>query len=145
MRGKHRRYIAIVNAMTPDWYEKKGGKFITTRELVFDTIAGDYVVKTRTKTDLFSCVPDTGYIRFQMAAVLHDDARKRMPRHVADLMFFLEMCRAIQDIRKALCLTSCPRRVINRECVRLARIAALYMIGVSGVIGSIYIKLDKWF
>jgi len=146
MRGKHRKFIDEVNAQFDPFYIQEGrGKYRTIRPLVFDTVAGPFAVKSGTETDLFSKVSNTGYIRFHMAAVFHDEARKKYNRVLSDFMFLVEMVAAIKDIRAAFLNTTCPKKVIDKECFRLARVASLYMLGVSGLIGSLYIKLDKWF
>ena len=148
MRGHHQRYIDEVNAMMPPWYERKRvghGKIVTTIDLTFHTVIGDFGVQKGTPSDVFSCVPDTGYFRMHKAAILHDEARKKLPRMVADYLFYSEMHAAIRDIRAALYKTTCPAEVIDREIVRLSRVASAYMLGVSGWIGSAYIWLDRIF
>ena len=148
MRGKHKHYIDEVNKYTLPWYAKKGKKFITTRGLTFVILGGDLKeIPPYTETDLFSCVPDTGYIRFHMASLLHDELRKDpdVSRWLADASFFFEMAQAVDDIYRDLIGEGCPQKVADREAKRLARIASLYMLGVSGLIGSIYLKLDKIF
>lgn len=147
MRGKHKHYIELVNNHTLPWYEKKGKKVITTRPLTFSVKGDLYIVPEGIETDLFSCVPDTGYTRFHRAALLHDVLRgdPEVSRRVADYCFMIEMVDAIEDIGYSLRITDCPEKVVDREMVRLCRISSLYMIGVSGLIGSIYLKLDKIF
>jgi len=148
MRGHHKQYIDEVNMQFPNWYVKIGKKkWRTTIPLSFSTLIGYYPISEGRETDLFSCVPNTGYTRFHKASLLHDELRKdpEISRVVADFCFLFEMIDAIKDIYHALKKTSCPQKVINREVFRLCRVASLYMLGVSGLIGTIYLKLDKYF
>ena len=102
---------------------------------------------SRFESDLFSCVSDTGYIRFHRAAILHDRQREdpEITRSVADFNFFCEMLAAITDIRALLLATDCPQSVVDKEIVRMSRIACKYMMGVSGALGSAYIWLGGLF
>lgn len=145
MRARHRRYIDLVNTHTEPWYRRDGKLFITTTDLLFRTTFGLYTIPAGTKTDLFSMVPDTGYIRFHKAALLHDTLRgdPSVSRRAADLNFFFEMTHAIQDIQLSYCSTDCDQRVVDKEIFRLCRLASMYMLGVSGLIGSAYIAADK--
>jgi hypothetical protein len=150
VRGHHERYIADVNAATTPWYTAapKRGRVVSTVNLVYMLPDGRYEIPAGTISDLFSCVPDTGYIEFHKSALLHDTQRadKDIPRQVSDYNFAWDMHRRIEHIRRVLMLhTDCPLPVVNREVIRLTRIAAVYSLGVSGAVGSLFIKLDKWF
>ncbi len=148
MRGNHGQYINEVNRQFDPWYEPlKKGRVRTTRDLSFDTPYGPYKIPAGRVSDLFTGVPDTGYIRFHKAALLHDAMRgdDGTPRIMSDICFFLEMVSAIREIHAAYKKTDCPRRVVDVEIRRLCRLSAMYLLGVSGLIGSLYLKLDKWF
>jgi len=144
MRGHHAHYIGEVNAMSEPWYVKIGrNKWRTTRDLIEDRPHGKSMIPAGTVWDMFSCVPNTGYIEFHKASLWHDVERKFIEREQADYNFLVDMMKRIATIRDCLLATDCEREVIDVEIVRLSRIAALYEIGVSGKIGSIYIWLDK--
>jgi hypothetical protein len=149
VRGHHERYIAAVNDATPPWYTAapKRGRVVSTVNLVYMLPDGRYEIPAGTISDLFSCVPDTGYIEFHKSALLHDTQRadKDIPREVADYNFGWDMDRRIEHIRRILLSTDCPRNVVHREVIRMSRVSAAYRFGVSGKMGSIWIKLDKWF
>lgn len=147
MRKHHAHIIAAVNAQFTPWYESAKKDWVTTVDLDFDTLRGKYHIPAGTKTDLFSCVPNTGYTRFHKAALLHDRLRAdaAVSREIADVCFHQEMIAAIADIHRALLLTDCELKVIERETFRLSRVAALYMLGVSGKIGTLYLWADKLF
>ena len=147
MRGHHGQYIDQVNSMTPLAYCRFAGdkKVTVIRQLEFQTAFGPEVVEDGCRSDLFSCVPDTSYRRFHLASILHDAARRTRSRHCADAMFAGEMAAAIADIVDMLRKTDCPAKVIEREAVRLHRVASLYTLGVSGVVGSAYIWFDRIF
>jgi hypothetical protein len=147
MRGHHRQYIDRVNAMTPLAYFRFAGdrKVTVIRTLEFQTAFGIEQVNAGMQSDLFTCVPDTSYKRFHLASILHDHARRTRSRHCADAMFAGEMAAAITDIVRMLRQTDCPAKVIEREALRLHRVASLYTLGVSGLVGSVYIWFDKIF
>lgn len=149
MRGKHKHYIEIVNRWTEPYYEPCSRKRVrTTKRLVYQLPDGSvYEVDAGTKTDLFSGVPDTGYLEFHKAAILHDQLRDHpdYSRYYADFCFDVEMKRRIALIRTRLLDAGCPKKVVDKEVIRLCRLAAIYLIGVSGLVGSLYIKLDRWF
>ena len=149
MRGNHSRYIDQVNDMQPPWYRKsgKGGHVTSLHDMTYYLPDGRYMIAGGTESDLFSCVPDTGYVEFHKSAFLHDHQRtnRAISRQTADWNFAWDMIKRIEHIRRCLQVTDCPHKVIERETIRLTRLASLYSIGVSGLIGSAYIKLDKWF
>lgn len=147
MRGHHARYIDLVNTHALPWYDNLGrGNVVSTVPMTYWLPDGIYHIPAGVQSNLFSCVPDTGYIEFHKSAFLHDYQRADpdIPRYVADFNFTWDMLRRIEHIRRILIEhTDCPRRVVDREVIRLTRLAALYSLGVSGKIGSAYIWLDK--
>jgi hypothetical protein len=149
MRGNHGEYIAMCNAQTGIWYEPvKRGRVRSTVPMVYYLPDGRYEIPAGTVSDLFSVVPDTGYIEFHKSAFLHDYQRGAghgVARERADYNFSWDMTQRIQHIRRALIACECPRPVLDREAIRLTRLAAMYSLGVSGLIGSAYIAMDKWF
>ncbi len=149
MRGNHGEYIAMVNAQCKAWYEPaKRGRVRSIMPMVYYLPDGIYEIPAGTVSDLFSVVPDTGYIEFHKSAFLHDHQRGAghgVSRERADYNFSWDMTQRIQHIRRALIACECPRAVLDREAIRLTRLAAMYSLGVSGLIGSAYIALDKWF
>jgi len=153
MRGHHTRYIALVNEACPAYYVKTGKKrWKSTIDMQF--LMGDGTVVTvpaGTEWDMFSCVPDTDYLEFQKSSLLHDWLRRNSntyKRFEADHCFSYDMTQRIQNIRNILMTTDCDKDVVHTEIIRLDRVAAVYTLGVSGKLGSLFIKLDKlskWF
>jgi len=144
MKRKYRKYVDQVNAQYAPWHKKIGRrKWITTRPMIVQS----RLIPAGTETDLFSCVPDTQYIRFHVASLGHDldRADPKVPRTLADARFLFEMVYAIRDIYAAFLKTDCPEKVVNKEIFRLCRVASLYMLGVSGKVGTAYLWLSKLF
>ena len=148
MRGSHAKYIARVNHLEPCWYVTEGRKrYRSVEALRYDLPNGhDVVIPTGVVTDLFTLVPDTGYWEMHKAAHLHDWLRdcEHHTRRFSDHAFAYDMAIRISIIRQRLRHVGCPAKVIDREAIRLTRMAALYVLGVSGWVGSVYIALDKW-
>lgn len=148
MRKHHQRFIDIVNDNTPVFDEKIGhNEWRTLVPITFYTPDGDYVVPPGVTYDRFSCVSNTDYEEFSKASLLHDIARldPEVPRQVADFWFYDDMVYRIEVIRSKLLRAGCEKAVVDREVIRLSRIASIYMIGVSGRIGTLYLWLDKIF
>ena len=149
MRGSHSKYIGQVNVVNPCWYIPVGRKrWRSVIDLWYVLPDGTHaMVPSGTETDLFSCVPDTGYWELHKSAHLHDWMRKQpqYSRAFSDDAFAADMHLRITHIRRMLQRTDCPEDVTDREMVRLRRMASMYVIGVSGWIGSVYIALDRWF
>lgn len=144
MRKNHSHYIDAVNEMTSPFYIKVGkNRWRTTDDVMFSHPTKVHTVRSGTEWDMFSCVPNTGYIEFHKSSLGHDIERKQLPRYQADYNFSWDMHHRIEIIRRRLQSTDCPQAVIDKEIVRLTRIASLYTIGVSGKLGSLYIWLDK--
>lgn len=136
------------------WLEKTGrNEWATTRDLTVHTPVGALWVPNGTKTDLFSKVPNTQHEGFWLASVVHDLMRRsdRWSRVEADIAFIYLMVEAALYVRKEMLVLVCEddlslcehKRKANKECVRLLRIASLYLLGVSGVVGSVYIGFGK--
>jgi hypothetical protein len=150
MRGHHLESIAAVNAMCKPYYVRTGRKrYRVTSPVLYELPCGHgFVLPVGMEGDLFTCVPDTGYLEFHKSAWLHDALRLRKDvysREFSDFAFAYDMHRRIAVIRSQLLLAKCPVKVVDREAVRLTRLASMYALGVSGLIGSAYIALDKWF
>ena len=128
-----------------DWLSQvKRRRWVTTRNLSVPTPVGLVVIDAPFETDLFSKVPDTNHPEFWLASVVHDYMRtsKAWTRKEADIAFCFLMTQAAIDIRARMANVS-DERTANKECIRLMRVASLYLIGVSGVIGSVYIGVGK--
>lgn len=150
MRGNHKHYIDQVNEICKPWYVKvRRRRWRTTVDMQFILSYGVMVtIPAGTEWDMFSCVPNTGYLEFHKSSLLHDwmrRHRKFYSRYEADHCFSHDMAQRIYNIRNILLETDCDRKVVHREVIRLDRIAAIYTLGVSGKIGTIYIWLDKIF
>jgi hypothetical protein len=128
-----------------DWLSQvKRRKWVTTRDLTTRTPVGDVSIIAGMETDLFSKVPDTDHPSFWLASVVHDYMRtsKDWTRKEADIAFSFLMHQAAITIRARM-EEDHGKREANKECIKLMRVASLYLIGVSGVIGSVYIGVGK--
>lgn len=130
------------------WYRKCGKReWVTTKPLLFHTPIGDVRIPAEFHTDFFSVVPDTKYDRFKKSSVLHDFMRKdsQYNRQQADVCFIYDMIHASVDIYRQLLKDGHSKKRALRVMFRLMRVSALYMLGVSGLIGSAYIGLSRLF
>ena len=118
--------------------------WVTTHAMTVRTPVGDVVIEDGFGTDLFSKVPDTDHPEFWLASVVHDFMRTSplWTRLEADIAFGFLMHTATITIRERMAVERNERQA-NKECIRLMRVASLYLIGVSGVIGSGYIAFGK--
>ncbi len=126
------------------WYEKVGrNRWRLTEELVFETLFGEVRAPVGYETDFFSLVPDTRHDEFKKQSVLHDRMRETHSRIESDIAFLLGMVEASVRIYRELIDSGANKRRAQKELLRLLRVSCLYMLGVSGKIGSLYIWFSR--
>jgi len=129
-----------------DWLSRVSRtEWVVTHEIAVYTPVGVVGVPELFETDLFSAVPDTKHPEFWLASVVHDFMRKSKDwtRAEADIAFGYIMHDAAVGIRERMLAGNKSEREANKECIRLMRVASLYLVGVSGLLGSGYIGLGR--
>ena len=117
--------------------------WVTTRCVNFTTRYGDVLIEEGTLTDLFSCVDNTGHPEFWLAALLHDETRRRRrelgwTRHMTDLVFRDEMMLQSFNIYTRMLDEGWTKADATEELWRLLHKTRLYYKGVSGILGTLY-------
>ena len=129
-----------------DWLSRVSrNEWVVTHNTSVNTAVGAVTIPELFETDLFSAVPDTNHPEFWLASVAHDFMRRsdEWNRVEADIAFGYIMQDAAVTVRERLLAGNKSERTANDECIRLMRVASLYLLGVSGLIGSGYIGLGK--
>ena len=150
MFGRNKNYPIKVC----DWLVQTGRRtWVTTQELTVYAAVGAVVVPSAFDSDLFSKVPNTDHPEFWLASVVHDFMRrsKDWTRVEADIVFGELMFNAAIEIRLSMLMVPDEdtvsleehTRKANKACIRLMRVSSLYLLGVSGMVGSTYIGLGK--
>ena len=122
-----------------DWLTQTSRKtWVVTHAISVYTPLGVVAIPELTETDLFSAVPDTKHPEFWLASVVHDFMRrsKDWTRAQADIAFGYLMQDAAVSIRERMLAEGATERQANKECIRLMRVASLYLVGVSGILAT---------
>ena len=119
--------------------------WVTTHKMTVGTPVGDVTIPDAFETDLFSKVPDTDHPEFWLASVVHDFMRKskRWTRAQADIAFGYIMNDAAVVIRARMLEEGASERQADKVCIRLMRVGSLYLVGVSGLLGSAYMGIGR--
>lgn len=139
---KRKLYPIVVT----DWLTRTSRKeWVVTHAMTVHTPVGAIDIPELFDTDLFSKVPDTKHPEFWLASVVHDFMRrsKDWSRLQADIAFGYLMQGAAITIRERMLAEGATEREADKECIRMMRVAALYLIGVSGLLGSGYIGIGR--
>ena len=122
----------------------------TSRAVNLLTRYGPLHIPQRTRTDLFSLVPNTEHEEFRIAALEHDYARKNRKvlgwtRHMTDLVFRDEMILQSYKVYQRLLDEGKPETEALEELWSLLKRSAVYYRGVAGVIGTVYMFFTEHF
>ena len=132
------------------WFEVEHRKWRQDRYTIcFDktksTVLGHIRFSEGRVYDGASVVGDTDYAYFWQEFLIHDESRRQWRRILSDANFALGMFHGAFQIYKDLIKLGCPQAKAVKELVRLLRKACIYFLGVSGVIGSMYIGVSSLF
>lgn len=128
------------------WLEKiSRNKWRLTTSITVPTPLGDITATEGFETDLFSKVSNTPYPTYWIASIIHDFMRKSKlwTRRQSDMVFAFLLVEAAFDIRERLVISGMTEKQADKETMKLLRRAALYLLGVSGIVGSAYIGLGR--